>query len=140
MRSRHRTADRVVGSVVAFGLGAAAGVVVGELIGGIDQERIRRGLRRLRRHAARELADDPRAVEQAALDALRTDADARAAQLTVRSLSNGTIEVIGWVGTERARRRAERLVRAVPGVRTVINRVLVRGVDDHPPDHDEPEL
>lgn len=138
-RSHDRTTDRVVGSLVAFSLGTAAGLVVGELIGGIDQERIRRGLRRLGRRARLETGPDPRAVEQAAIDALQADPDARTAHLTVRALGNGTVELIGWVTSERARRRAERLTLRVPGVRTVINRVLVRGLDDHPPDDDESE-
>ncbi len=131
---RRRREHGLLTAMLGFGLGTATGLVVSELVGGVSRERVQGGLRRLRR--SRETGEDPLVVERAVLDALRADPSARTAGLRAHSLGLGTVELVGWVTTEEERIHAEAIAQDVVGVAAVINRVLVRGEDGHPPGPD----
>ncbi|MBA2628396.1 MAG: BON domain-containing protein [Gemmatimonadales bacterium] len=53
------------------------------------------------------------------------------------AIARGNVELRGWVSSRATRALAARVVRAVPGIDTVTNNILVRGEDDLTP-HDEP--
>jgi osmotically-inducible protein OsmY len=50
--------------------------------------------------------------------------------LEVVPISRNSVELRGWVGDRAARTLAARVARAVPGIESVINSILVRGEDD----------
>jgi osmotically-inducible protein OsmY len=49
------------------------------------------------------------------------------------TVSRGTVELRGWVKDRGSRALAARVARAVPGIDSVINSILVRGEDDSYP-------
>lgn len=117
-------------------LGAAAGVVAGfllaEWVGGVDRQRLERAARR-----ARERPPRPRlsaaAGARAARAALSGDPELRGFALEANPVACGVVELRGWVPTRAARAHAGRIARAVPGIETVVNSILVRGEDDRSP-------
>lgn len=131
MTERRRSRGWLVG-LAGVGVGAVGGLLIGELMGGMSRERVGRGLRRLRRHRPVPEPADARTFERMVLHHLRADPATRRARLRVRALGGGAVELVGWVATEQIRVRAERVARRAPGVRAVVNRALVHGVDDQP--------
>jgi hypothetical protein len=129
--TRRFTTGLLIG-LAGLGLGAAGGLLVGELMGGVSRERVGRGLRRLRRGEPTPEPSDARTFERAVLHHLRADSTTRRARVRVRALGGGAVELVGWVPSEQARLHAERVARRAPGVRAVVNRTLVHGVDDQP--------
>jgi len=130
--TEHRRSRGWLVALAGLGVGAVGGLFVGELMGGVSRERVGRGFRRLRRGRPIPEPSDARTFERMVLHHLRADPATRRARLRVRALGGGAVELVGWVPTEQMRLRAERVARGAPGVRAVVNRALVHGVDDQP--------
>jgi hypothetical protein len=114
-------------------LGAAAGLLagfaLGEWMGGINAGRLRRAARRIQREPTAGTLG-PAASARAAGAALAGESGLHGFGLEARPLSRGAVELRGWVPSRAARALAARVVRAVPGIDSVINNILVRGEDD----------
>jgi hypothetical protein len=61
---------------------------------------------------------------------LRDEALLQGVTIEVLPVSARTVELHGWVATRAQRAAAERAVRRVEGIESIINAVLVRGEDD----------
>lgn len=70
-------------------------------------------------------------LEDAAVDALRRDPQTGSAAIDVAALGPGMIELTGVVPTHEVAQRAARLMHALPGVRTVVNRLDTGAVEQH---------
>jgi hypothetical protein len=115
-------------TTLGMGAGLVAGFGLSEWVGGVNRTRFRRAARRLGHPvpARVTLAASARAVEAA------IRAEPRLARFTIEvtAVSRGTVELRGWVTDRGSRTLAARVARAVPGVDSVINSILVRGEDD----------
>lgn len=69
-------------------------------------------------------------LEESVVEALRVDAVTGSCAIDVAAIGPGIIELSGVVPTEEAAQRAARLMHAVPGVRTVINRLEEGSVEE----------
>lgn len=69
-------------------------------------------------------------LEESVVEALRVDAVTGSCAIDVAAVGPGIIELSGVVPTEEAAQRAARLMHAVPGVRTVINRLEEGSVEE----------
>jgi hypothetical protein len=111
-------------AVIGAMAGVAAGLYMGEAVA-VQPVRLKSLVRRqapvrtgfLARLARQELLNEPLL---------------RGLTLQVLPVSARTVELHGWVMTRAQRSIAQRAVRRVPGVETVINGILVRGEDDFP--------
>jgi len=112
-------------------MGLLAGIVAGDFLGDINAERFKRGLRRMSgaERVRQAVAADPTQVERSVVSALKRTAGTRALQVTAHALGNGILELTGTAPDERARELASEIAKTVRGVLTVVNRVLVQGVD-----------
>jgi BON domain len=121
-------AQIVLWTTFGVGTGLLAGFALSEWMGGVTRPRMQRVARRLGQAAHGRLtpAASARAVD-AALDA---EPRLAAFNLEVVAVSRGTVELRGWVTDRAARTLAARAARAVVGIDTVINSILVRGEDD----------
>jgi|ERR1043166_2360433 hypothetical protein len=118
--------------LVGFGVGVAAGFLLGELFGTEGHRRAGwaiAGAWRSLRHRPRS-----RSMEVArVVAALRRDPELAGRHFELLSIGRGGFELHGWVATRGERARAYRLaVAACPGDR-IVNCVLVRGEDDVAP-------
>lgn len=134
MRLRvRRTKSLSAGQILlwsTFGLGSGllAGFALSEWVGGVNQTRMRRAAKSLG-HSSQQhhtYAASARAVEAA----LGGETRLSGCTLEVVPISRSSVELRGWVGDRAARTLAARVARAVPGVESVINSILVRGEDD----------
>lgn len=124
------------GSLGAFS-GLVAGIVLSEWVGGVTRRRIGRAASRLQQPPPPAgLTSAARA--RAAAAALLAHPTLRDLGLQAVAISRGAVELRGWVSSRATRALAARVVRAVPGVDTVINNILVRGEDDLMVMSDEP--
>jgi hypothetical protein len=116
-------------SLAGLGLGFLAGLLLGERMHHREVARARMqhltGERPARLSAA--------ATARAAANVLDADPMLKDSDLRTRGLSAGVVELSGWVAARSDRTRATRVVQAIPGVDTVVNRILVHGEDDLPP-------
>jgi hypothetical protein len=80
-------------------------------------------LRTLRRRRPAALTSELDALEDAAVDVLRRDPQTGACAIDVAATGPGMIELTGNVPTHEVAQRAARLLHALPGVRTVVNRL-----------------
>lgn len=112
-------------AVLGVGTGLTVGLLLGEWLEG----------RRLRHRPD----DRPRAPAAArtipqTVEAVRNAFDQHgefdAPGVTVRALAPGLVELGGWVGDRATRARVIRIAKAVPGIRDVLDSVLVHGEDD----------
>lgn len=108
-----------------MGAGLLAGVVLGEWLGDVHPERLRRLFRG--RPAAEPM--DPDHVERAVLRALRNTAATRRLTVSARVLEGGVVELWGTAPDERTRQAAGEAAAAVAGADVVVNRILVEGRD-----------
>lgn len=110
------------------GTGLVAGFALSEWVGEVNQRRVRRAAQRLGQSAPvrHTTAASARAVETA----LGAEPRLAGCTLEVVPINRGSVELRGWVGDRTARTVAARVARAVPGIETVINSILVRGEDD----------
>lgn len=70
-------------------------------------------------------------LEESAVEALRRDRVTAVCAIEVGALGPGIIELTGTVPTHEAGDRAARLLHAVAGVRTVVNRLETGSLEDH---------
>src|SRR5882724_450634 len=106
-------------------MGLLAGIVAGELLGDINAERFKRGLRRMSgaERVAQAKAADPTQVVRSVVSALKRNGATRMLQVSARALGNGILELTGTAPDERARELASEIAKTVRGVLTVVNRV-----------------
>ncbi len=122
----------VVGAAAAFGV--LAGYVWGGQFGRMTAHRVKRALKRRRRRRGHLRPgdwtdDDGRNLEARAVDALRGNPVLAKRPIRVRCLGPGLLELEGLVESAAEAQRAGQLSRRLVGVRHVINRLLVPGVD-----------
>ena len=124
------------GSLGAF-TGLVAGIVLSEWVGGVTRRRIGRVASRLQQAPpASRLTSGGRARGAEAAHHPPPPPPDQGRETEARSPPPG--ELRGWVSSRATRALAARVVRAVPGVDTVINNILVRGEDDLMVMADEP--
>jgi len=135
--SRHEHHSPVtVGDLLLLAGGAGLGLIVGyfaaERVGRVNSRRVAGALQRWK---VRRRRDEPWSDEEAerlegrVLDALRRDAVLGRRAVRVRVLEGGILELSGRVAHASEVSLAGDVVRAVPGVRTVLNHLLVPGAD-----------
>jgi hypothetical protein len=113
-----------------FGLGV--GFVVGSSVGRVNSWRIGRAVRRWHnRHGAGVVWTDEEAerLEARVLDALGNDVVLARRPIRVAVLGMGLVELTGTVHRSTEMGLAGDVVQHVPGVETVLNHLLVDGVD-----------
>lgn len=107
-------------------LGLAAGLIVNETMGEVGPARIKGLVRQRRRPAPARTGQLARLVRQA----LKADPAISHLALDALAVSARMVELHGWVSTRGERTHAARVARAVPGLESVINCILVHGEDD----------
>jgi hypothetical protein len=138
-RSRDQ-GESLGGALAKIGIGIAAGFVVGVImaqkVGGISglSSRLRDRIAGLRgddmdhyRVARGGTADESidTSLEERVLEAFRNDPILSERGIDIGSVGEATIELTGWVDTTEEAERATTITRGVPGVETVVNRVIV---------------
>ena len=115
-------------TTLGMGTGLVAGFALSEWVGGVNPTRFRRAARRLGHASPARItaAAGARAVDAA----IRAEPRLARHNIEVTAVSRGTIELRGWVTDRSTRTLASRVARAVAGIDTVINSILVRGEDD----------
>jgi hypothetical protein len=111
-----------------MGTGLLAGFALSEWVGGVNRTRFRQATRRLGHTTP--LPASAAAAVRAVDAAIRAEPRLARYSIEVTPVSRGTIELRGWVTERGTRALASRVARAVPGIDTVINSILVRGEDD----------
>jgi hypothetical protein len=114
-----------LGTAAGFAVGLLGGVVLGEWLGAVHPERVRRLLRR----GPTPVPADTERMEQAVRHALRTMPATRRLDLSARALDGGVVELTGRAPDERSRRAAGEAAAAVAGADAIVNRILVEGRD-----------
>jgi len=144
--SRHEhSPDLTLGDLLLLAAGAGFGLVVGyfaaERVGRVNSRRVVSAFDRWKeRHHG---ADTPWTPEEAerlerrVLDALRRDVVLGRRAIRVGILAGGIVELTGRVAHPSEVGLAGGVVRAVEGVRAVLNHLLVPGADDS--ERDVPE-
>jgi hypothetical protein len=107
-------------TTLGLGTGLVAGFALSEWVGGVSRTRFRRAARRLGHTVPARVVDA----------AIRAEPRLTRFAIEVTAVSRGTVELRGWVTDRGSRTLAARVARAVPGVDSVINSILVRGEDD----------
>ena len=117
----------------AAGLGLVAGYFAAERVGRVNAQRVAGALERWKVRARTPRApwtdEDAERLESRVLDALRRDAVLGRRAVRVRVLEGGIVELGGRVRNPSEIALAGDVVRAVAGVRTVLNHLLVPGAD-----------
>lgn len=130
MRRSKRLSGVQVFLWTSFGVGAGlvTGFALSEWMGGVNQTRVKRAAKSLGHTSPvhHTSAASARAVE----GALAAEARLSGCALEVVPISRSSVELRGWVGDRAARTLAARVARAVTGVESVVNSILVRGEDD----------
>ena len=121
-------AQIVLWTTFGVGTGLLAGFVLSEWMGGVTRPRMQRVARRLGQAAHGRLT--PAASARAVDAALHAEPRLAGFSIEVVAVSRGTVELRGWVTDRATRTLAARVARAVAGIDTVINSILVRGEDD----------
>jgi hypothetical protein len=109
--------ERQTGRVSVWVIGGAVGAAAAAASYSI-MYRLRR--RRMPQVVARAIDE----LELAAVEALRRDAVTSGSPIDVAVLAPGMVELTGRVPDDATGQRAARLLHALPGVRTVINRLV----------------
>ncbi len=113
-----------------FGAGLLFGLVAGGLLGDVDQDRMKRAVRRFRPGEDESSEDEETdRTEHDLLDALKNNPVTRQLDLSVSALGGGLVELTGTVPDETTRELAADLARGVLGADVVVNRILVEGTD-----------
>ncbi len=140
---RYHDRDESLGSAAAgLAIGAlagfAVGVVLAQKVGGVSglAARIRERLHRgdaVEDEAEEEYYEEDEleeneeyaALEERVLEAFRNDPVLSERAVDIGAVSDGVIELTGWVNEEEEAEHAVTLARGVPGVDTVVNRLAV---------------
>jgi hypothetical protein len=122
----------IAGSAI---LGAAVGFVISEELGRVNSRRIRRVYGQLRAPGAAPdatlwSAEDAERLEAAVLDALNRQVVLARRAIRVNVLGLGLVELTGRVAHTSEVALAGDVVQEVEGVDTVLNHLLVEGVDE----------
>lgn len=122
----------IAGSAI---LGAAVGFVISEELGRVNSRRLRRAYGQLRApsgaaDAALWSAEDAERLEAAVLDALNRQVVLARRAIRVNVLGLGLVELTGRVAHTSEVALAGDVVQEVEGVDTVLNHLLVEGVDE----------
>src|SRR5689334_5042849 len=137
------SAGTVVGVVVGALAGFAVGMLVAQKVGGFSGLTSR--LRRRAGHpggalAGAEVADEElddyeedelesdeydESLEERVLEAYRNDPILSERAVDIGSIGEGIIELAGWVESDSEAQHAVTIARGVPGVDTVVNRIVV---------------
>lgn len=140
MRRRDSAGDLILYAFAGIAIGVVGGILLGEWVGDVNRDRVRRGLTRLRKAEPKAPPiDEPKLLRQVVTQALRAAPDVSMRGIKVHPIDAGVVELTGWTDDEAERERLAEVARGVRGVSSVINRVLVRGVDDAPPGPDSPD-
>jgi hypothetical protein len=136
----------VLGVLAGAVAGFAVGMYVAQRTGGLEgiKSRLRRRMpdlesRFTRAHGVEDESDgfdefeedelEPEEVdetlEERVLDAFRSDPVLSGRAIDIGSISEGVIELAGWVESEDESERAVTIARGVPGVTTVVNRIAL---------------
>jgi len=135
----------VLGVLVGAVAGFAVGMLVAQRVGGFSglTSRIRRraGEARERLHGREAIGEDEEfedieedelesedydeSLETRVLEAFRNDPILSERAIDIGSISEGGIELAGWVEEESEARHAVTIARGVPGVETVVNRIAI---------------
>jgi hypothetical protein len=121
-------AQIVLWTTFGVGTGLLAGFALSEWMGGVTRPRVQRVAQRLGQAARGRLT--PAASARAVEAALQAEPRLAGFSIEVVAVSRGTVELRGWVTDRAARTLAARVARAVTGIDSVINSILVRGEDD----------
>ena len=113
-------------AMLGVGSGLTVGLVLGEWLGGRRLRRRPEDLPHAPAGAARTIAQTVEAVR----NALDQSQAFRVLGITVRALAPGMVEVGGWVDDRATRAQVIRFAQSVPGIREVLDSLLVRGEDD----------
>jgi len=134
-RQEHRSSV-TVGDLLLLAAGAGLGLVVGyfaaERVGRVNTRRVAGALERWKAKRRRTVPwseAEAERLEGRVLDALRRDAVLSRRAVRVRVLEGGILELSGRVAHPNEVTLAGDVVRAVSGVRTVLNHLLVPGAD-----------
>ncbi len=115
-------------TTLGVGTGLMAGFALSEWVGGVNRTRFRRATRRLGQQAP--ARSTPAASARAVEAALQGEPRLSGFSIEAMAVSRGSVELRGWVKDRGSRTLAARIARAVPGIDSVINSILVRGEDD----------
>ena len=136
MRRTDREAGFEIADVLALAsgvaLGLAFGFLAGESVGRVNSRRIALAMRQWRERRKRPrvwTAEDAERLEARVLDALTRDVVLARRQLRVAVLGKGLVELSGRVAHLSEVGLAGDTVEEVAGVDTVLNHLLVTGVD-----------
>ena len=128
---RPASSELLAWALVGATVGAAAGFVAGEFFGPMARQHVRRMGTPVPPRAGGDGAPlKPRELVRRVRAALDADPDLKALELELLPAGRGAIELHGWVPSRALRTRAVRLVRAVPGLDSLVNCLLVDGEDD----------
>lgn len=139
MKRRLKQASVGLGDIVAIVgsaiMGAAVGFVVSEELGRVNSARIKRaygriGVKEDPSDPGHWTAEDAERLEARVLDALNRQVVLARRPIRVNVLGLGLVELTGRVAQASEVALAGDTVQAVPGVETVLNHLLVTGVDD----------
>lgn len=140
------TTGIVIGAVVGAMAGFAAGMLVAQRVGGFSglTSRIRRRGAEVREHglgASHDVPDEDEleeyeedeleaeeydeSLEERVLEAFRNDPILSERAIDIGSISEGVIELAGWVENEDEAEHAVTIARGVPDVETVVNRIAI---------------
>lgn len=138
MTRRRKRASFGLADVIAIAgsglLGAAVGFVVSEELGRVNSARIKRAYGRIGKDGTpadpgRWTAEDAERLEARVLDALNRQVVLARRPIRVNVLGLGLVELTGRVSHSSEVALAGDTVQGVPGVETVLNHLLVEGVD-----------
>ncbi len=115
-------------AAAGVGLGVFAGMAIGQLLGGVDAERVRDVVgRRLGRSTAGTDAGTETDVERTVNGALSENATTRHLAVRAHAIGDGIVELTGTAPDPEARALAGTIARGVVGSAVVVNRILVEG-------------
>ncbi len=134
----HGLGELALWATVVFGLGTAAGFVLGELVGGVSSESITSLVRRWRGTAPSPSEVTSQTAGQVRR-ALTNDSVLQDLELEVLPAGRGSLELHGWALNRTQRARAIRVATSAAGAFDIVNSILVRGEDDFPREDFAPE-
>jgi hypothetical protein len=129
---RDFAASDLLAAVAGGAFGVAVGFLVGSSVGRVNSRRIGRAVQRWQnRHGGNIVWTDEEAerLEARVLDALSNDVVLARRPIRVAVLGMGLVELTGTVHRSTEAGLAGDVVQHVPGVETVLNHLLVDGVD-----------
>lgn len=98
-----------------------------EMVGEVNSGRVKRAVRRIKN--LDETATDPMDLEREIIAALEENSATQGMDIVVRTLGDSVAELTGTAPSRSARDLAGKVARSAPGASTVVNRILVRGLD-----------